>query len=95
MERKNERYQLVLQVKSERMEFDRARALARMELEREMIDLEKNEKWIKLEFEKTKTYETLQLEKERLRLSNESRIRLQALASSMIKTIFDSRSKRR
>ena len=40
-------------------EFDQAIIQGRMDLEREMLNLEQNGKWIKMELEKTKAYETL------------------------------------
>ncbi|KAE8770816.1 hypothetical protein D1007_57377 [Hordeum vulgare] len=53
----------------ERMEWDRTKAERRLQIEREKIELEKQEAAIKWKFQKAKTFGDTEQEKERLQLS--------------------------
>ena len=82
-EKKDERYNLLLEVQSERMEFRWAKVRKRIMLERERMELGWN--W---NLKRRKYFRPVQLEKERLRLSRlmeERRTMLQTLSSWMMK----------
>jgi hypothetical protein len=54
------------------MEWDRQRAEKKLEIEREKIELEKQEAAIKWKLEKAKTFGEMELEKERLQLARDA-----------------------
>jgi hypothetical protein len=56
-----------------RVVFDWDRVQVRMIIEREMVDMEKHEKWLKMDLEKVKTFETIDLEKEKVRLARDTK----------------------
>ena len=54
------------------MLFDRERVKEKLSIEREKIDLEKQEKYAKWELKKKKTIQTTKLDKERLNLARDT-----------------------
>ncbi|KAE8814036.1 putative oxidoreductase [Hordeum vulgare] len=67
--KKEERYKLMLDAQKERMDWDQMRVGRRLEIEKEKIELEKQDATIKWELKKANTFGEIELEKERLQLA--------------------------
>nr|XP_020180899.1 keratin, type I cytoskeletal 10-like [Aegilops tauschii subsp. strangulata] len=67
--KKEERYNFMLNARKEMMDWDRKRMEKKLEIEREKIKLEKHEVAIKWELEKTKTFAEIELENKKLQIA--------------------------
>ncbi|KAE8804714.1 hypothetical protein D1007_19271 [Hordeum vulgare] len=70
--KKEDMYKLMLDVQRGMIERDQMRAERRLEIEREKIELEKQDAAIKWELQKAKTFGENELKKERLQLSRDA-----------------------